>query len=118
MTRSITLTPKIMEVGTGPIVEEPSLGGSLAREKLLLEGTDADLPRLLAEADFVVVAVPLLPATRGMIGVKDGGLPIECMLFLFKSSVYIELFMSHFMGSAIGARSQINYFDLTFKQLG
>jgi len=34
-------------------------------------GTDADLPRLLAEADFVVVAVPLLPATRGMIGVKE-----------------------------------------------
>ena len=35
-------------------------------------GSDAELPRLLAEADFVVVAVPLLPATRNMIGVKDG----------------------------------------------
>ena len=35
-----------------------------------LWGTDDQLPRLLAESDFVVVAVPLLPATRNMIGVK------------------------------------------------
>lgn len=34
-------------------------------------GTDDQLPRLLAESDFVVVAVPLLPATRNMIGVKE-----------------------------------------------
>lgn len=74
------------------------------------------MPRLLAEADFVVVAVPLLPATRGMIGVKDGGLPIACF-FLFKSSVpYIELFISYFLGSAIGAWSQVSYFDVAFKQ--
>ena len=80
-----------MEVGTGPIVEEPSLGGSRPRKScsfasaLLLGGTDADLPRLLAEADFVVVAVPLLPATRGMIGVKEKGLPILKRLFVFSS---------------------------------
>lgn len=115
MTPSITLTPKIMEVGA----TEPSLGGSLARKKLLLGGTDADLPRLLAEADFVVVAVPLLPATRGMIGVKDGGLPIECMFLLFKSCVpCLELFISYFLGSAVGAWKQVSYFDVTFKQLG
>lgn len=34
-------------------------------------GDDAQLPRLLAESDFLVVAVPLLPQTRGMIGVKE-----------------------------------------------
>eukprot|EP00438_Fugacium_kawagutii_P032257 Skav209888 [mRNA] locus=scaffold2642:256352:262599:- [translate_table: standard] len=33
-------------------------------------GTDDQLPRLLSESDFVVIAVPLLPQTRGMIGVK------------------------------------------------
>lgn len=76
MTPSITLTPKIMEVGA----TEPAL---------LLGGTDADLPRLLAEADFVVVAVPLLPATRGMIGVKDGGL---AGYLLQKKTFFSEVF--------------------------
>lgn len=35
-----------------------------------LGGTDAELPRLLKESDFVVVSVPLLPQTKGMIGIK------------------------------------------------
>ncbi|CAK9052871.1 Glycerate dehydrogenase (GDH) (Glyoxylate reductase) (Hydroxypyruvate dehydrogenase) (NADH-dependent hydroxypyruvate reductase) (HPR) (HPR-A) [Durusdinium trenchii] len=34
-------------------------------------GTDAELPRLLKESDFVVVSVPLLPQTKGMIGIKE-----------------------------------------------
>ncbi|CAE7470339.1 hprA, partial [Symbiodinium microadriaticum] len=34
-------------------------------------GHDDQLPKLMAEADFVVVAVPLVPATRGLIGPKE-----------------------------------------------
>ena len=34
-------------------------------------GDDTQLPRLLSESDFLVIAVPLLPQTKGMIGVKE-----------------------------------------------
>jgi len=34
-------------------------------------GHDDQLPKLMAEADYVVVAVPLVPATRGLIGPKE-----------------------------------------------
>jgi phosphoglycerate dehydrogenase-like enzyme len=34
-------------------------------------GDDSQLPRLLAEADFVVVSTPLLETTRGLIGARE-----------------------------------------------
>jgi phosphoglycerate dehydrogenase-like enzyme len=42
-------------------------------EPVMLAGEDA-LPRLLTNSDFVVVAVPSTPATRGMIGAEQLGL--------------------------------------------
>ena len=56
---------------------------SMLQEEINLEflGGPEDLDYILTESDFVVVIVPLTPATRGMIGEREIG--------LMKSSAYI-----------------------------